>query len=45
MSRLVIDASIVLSWLLPDETAESSVEVQAEIPKAESGSRQIAARC
>jgi predicted nucleic acid-binding protein len=36
MSRLVIDASIVLSWLLPDEAAESSVEVQAEIPKAES---------
>ena len=36
MSRLVIDASMALSWLLPDETTDSSVEVQAELPKAES---------
>ena len=34
MSPLVIDASMALSWLLPDEKTESSVEVQAEIPKA-----------
>lgn len=35
MSALVIDASITLSWLLPDETTDLSVTVRAEIPKAE----------
>ena len=35
MSHLVLDASIVLSWLLPDEASGATVAVQAELPKAE----------
>jgi predicted nucleic acid-binding protein len=35
MSGLVLDASMVLSWLLPDEASEASVNVQAELAKAE----------
>lgn len=35
MSHLVLDASIVLSWLLPDEASEASIAVQAELPRAE----------
>lgn len=31
MSDLVLDASIALSWLLPDEATESSVAVQTEL--------------
>jgi predicted nucleic acid-binding protein len=35
VSRLVLDASITLSWLLPDEASASSVEAQTELLKAE----------
>jgi len=35
MSHLVLDASIALSWLLPDEASEASVAVQSELVKAE----------
>ena len=35
MSHLVLDASMALSWLLPDEASEASVEVQAELARAE----------
>ena len=35
MSHLVLDASMALSWLLPDEASKSSVAVQAELSKAE----------
>ncbi len=35
MSHLVLDASMALSWLLPDEASEASVAVQAELSKAE----------
>lgn len=35
MSRLVLDASMALSWLLPDEASESTVAVQAQLLKAE----------
>jgi len=35
MSDVVLDASIALSWLLPDETNAASVAVQAELLKAE----------
>ena len=34
MSHLVLDASMALSWLLPDEASEASVAVQAELSKA-----------
>ena len=36
MSRLVIDASMALSWLLPDESSDASLTVRAELTKAES---------
>jgi predicted nucleic acid-binding protein len=36
MSRLVIDASIALSWLLPDEANAASLAVRTEILNAES---------
>ena len=35
MNHLVLDASIALSWLLPDEANVAAVAVQAELPKAE----------
>src|SRR3954470_18033919 len=35
MSDLVIDASIVLSWLLPDEANDASLSVQKPLPAAE----------
>jgi predicted nucleic acid-binding protein len=35
MSHLVLDASMALSWLLPDEAGEAAVGVQAELAKAE----------
>ena len=35
MSRLVLDASMALSWLLPDEASGSTAAVQAQILKAE----------
>ena len=35
MSRLVLDASMALSWLLPDESRDVSLVVRAELPKAE----------
>ena len=35
MSHLVLDASMALSWLLPDEASKSSVAVQAELSKAD----------
>ena len=35
MSHLVLDASMALSWLLPDEASEASVAVQSELVKAE----------
>lgn len=34
MSQLVLDASMALSWLLPDEASEVSVAVQAEVAKS-----------
>ena len=34
MSRLVIDASMALSWLLPDESSDASLTVRAELTKA-----------
>jgi len=36
MSRLVIDASVTLSWLLPDEGGASALAVRDELLKAES---------
>jgi predicted nucleic acid-binding protein len=36
MSRLVIDASITLSWLLPDEADDDTLGVRGEILTAES---------
>jgi predicted nucleic acid-binding protein len=36
MSHLVLDASMAVSWLLPDESSAASVAVQAELAKAES---------
>lgn len=33
--RLVLDASMTLSWLLPDEQSESSVAVQSNMAEAE----------
>lgn len=36
MSRLVVDASITLSWLLPDEGSALSLAVRNELLKAES---------
>ena len=36
MSHLVLDASIALSWLLPDEANQSTLAVQAELLKAQS---------
>jgi predicted nucleic acid-binding protein len=36
MSDLVLDASMALSWLLPDEASAVSVAVQADLAKAES---------
>ena len=36
MSRVVIDASITLSWLLPDERSDDSLEVRNELLSAES---------
>jgi predicted nucleic acid-binding protein len=35
MSALVIDASITLSWLLPDEASELAIAVRDDLPKAE----------
>ena len=35
MSQLVLDASLALSWLLPDEASAVSVAAQAELSKAE----------
>jgi predicted nucleic acid-binding protein len=35
MSRLVIDASITLSWLLPDEISAASLLVRDDLLKAE----------
>jgi len=35
MSHLVLDASMTLSWLLPDEENEASIGVQSELAKAE----------
>ena len=35
MSHLVLDASMALSWLLPDEANVAAVAVQAELAKAE----------
>lgn len=35
MSHLVLDASIALSWLLPDEVNVAAVAVQVELAKAE----------
>ena len=36
MSRLVIDASMMLSWLLPDEGGALALAVGDELLKAES---------
>lgn len=36
MSRLVIDASMTLSWLLPDEASDTSLAVRSELLTAES---------
>ena len=36
MSRLVVDASMTLSWLLPDEQSALSLAVRDELLKAES---------
>jgi predicted nucleic acid-binding protein len=36
VSRLVIDASLALSWLLPDETSDATVGVRNEVLRAES---------
>jgi predicted nucleic acid-binding protein len=36
MSRLVLDASMTLSWLLPDEATAASLAVRDELIKAES---------
>lgn len=36
MSRLVVDASMTLSWLLPDESSASALTVRKEILTAES---------
>src|ERR1017187_2292113 len=35
MSHLVLDASMALSWLLPDEASAAAVAVQGELAKAE----------
>lgn len=35
MSRVVIDASIALSWLLPDEGSDASLAVRNDLLKAE----------
>jgi predicted nucleic acid-binding protein len=35
MSDLVLDASMMLSWLLPDEASEASLGVQTHLAKAE----------
>jgi predicted nucleic acid-binding protein len=35
VSRLVIDASMALSWLLPDESAEGSLAVREELLRTE----------
>jgi len=35
VSHLVLDASMALSWLLPDEANATAVAVQAELTKAE----------
>ncbi len=35
MSHLVLDASMALSWLLPDEESDSTVAVQAALLKAQ----------
>lgn len=35
MRALILDASIALSWRLPDAATESTVAVQAELPEAE----------
>lgn len=35
MSLLVLDASMTLSWLLPDEASEDAAGVQGELLKAE----------
>ena len=34
MRQLVLDASVALSWLLPDEQSDSTAAVQAELLKA-----------
>ena len=36
MRGLVLDASMALSWLLPDESSATSVDVQSDLIKAES---------
>ncbi len=36
MNLLVLDASMALSWLLPDEAGESSIAVQSKVAEAES---------
>ena len=36
MSRLVIDAAMALSWLLPDESSDALLAVRSELPKTES---------
>ena len=36
MSRVVVDASMTLSWLLPDEMNDSSLAVRNDLLKAES---------
>ncbi len=35
MSSLVIDASITLSWLLPDEASDLAIAVRNDLPRAE----------
>ena len=35
MSHLVLDASMALSWLLPDESSGATLAVQAELARAE----------
>jgi predicted nucleic acid-binding protein len=35
MSRLVIDASVALSWILADEATNAALKVRSELPKAE----------
>jgi predicted nucleic acid-binding protein len=35
MSHLVLDASMALSWLLPDEDSGAALAVLAELPKTE----------